>query len=58
MLMELIIIVFIKLMGAIISGHWACKIVVHSLGWQSGLGPGWQCEGMAHTLPSTVPVVH
>ena len=57
MLMEPIIIVCIKLMGAAISGHWDLRdtgtsrdydVLVRSL--------GWQCECTAHTLPSAVPV--
>ena len=67
MLLELIVIIFIKSLGAAISGHWVCKtrglretmtVLLWSLGWQSGLGPGWQCECMAHTLPGAVPVAH
>ena len=61
MLMEPIIIVFIKLMGAAMSGHWGLRetgtsrdydTLVRSLGWHSGSGPGWQCECTAHTLPA------
>ena len=57
MLMEPIIIVFIKLMGTAISGHWDLgdtgtsrdyDALVRSLGWQS--------ECTAHTLPGAVPV--
>ena len=45
MLMEPIILVFIKLMGAAISGHWDARdydTLARSLGWLSGSGPGWQ----------------
>ena len=47
--MEPIILVFIKLMGAAISGHWDLQdtgttqdydTLVRSLGWLSGSGPG------------------
>ena len=50
MLMEPIILVFIKLMGATISGHWDLRdtgttrdydTLARSLGWLSGSGPGW-----------------
>ena len=51
MLIEPIILVFLKLMGAAISGHWDLRdtgttrvydTLVRSLGWLSGSGPGWQ----------------
>ena len=51
MLMEPIILDFIKLMGAAISGHWDLRdtettrdndTLPRSLGWLSGSGPGWQ----------------
>ena len=51
MRMERIILVFIKLMGAAISGHWDLgdtgtsrdyDTLARSLGWLSGSGPEWQ----------------
>ena len=53
MLMEPIILVFIKLMGAAISGHWDLRdagtmrdydTLARSLRWLSGSGPGWQSQ--------------
>ena len=63
MLMEPIILVFIKLMGAAISGHWDLRATVttrhydtlaRSLGWQTGSGPGWQ----SHKNVTFSPVGH
>ena len=51
MLMEPNILVFIKHMGAAISGHWDLRDIgttrdyntlARSFGWLSGSGPGWQ----------------
>ena len=57
MLMEPIIIVFIKLMGAAISGHWDLGDTVTSRDYDVLLRSlGWQCECTAHTLPGAVPV--
>ena len=61
--MEPIILVFIKLMGAAISGHWDLgdtgttrdyDTLVRSLGWLSGSGPGWQ----SHKNVTFSPVGH
>ena len=63
MLMEPIILVFIKLMGAAISGHWDLRdtgttrdydTLARSLGWLSGSGPGWQ----SHKNVTFSPVGH
>ena len=67
MLMELIILVFIKLMGAAIGGHWDLRetgttrdydrdydTLARSLGWLSGSGPGWQ----SHKNVTFSPVGH
>ena len=63
MLMEPIILVFIKLMGAAISGHWDLQDTgttrdydthAQSLGWLSGSGPGWQ----SHKNVTFSPVGH
>ena len=62
-LMAPIILVFIKLMGAAISGHWDLRdtgttrdydTLARSLGWQSGSGPGWQ----SHKNVTFSPVGH
>ena len=53
MLMELIILVFIKLMGAAISGHWDLGDTGTLRGYDALVRSlGWQCECPAHTLPS------
>ena len=62
--MEPIILVFIKLMGAAICGHWDLRdtgtstrdydTLVRSLGWLSGAGPGWQ----SHKNVTFWPVGH
>ena len=61
--MEPIILVFIKLMGAAISGHWNLRYkgntrdydtLVRSPGWLSGSGPGWQ----SHKNVTFSPVGH
>ena len=63
MLMEPMILVFIKLMGAAISGHWDLRdtgttrdydTLARSLGWLSGSGPGWQ----SHKNVTFSPVGH
>ena len=56
MLMEPIILVFIKLMGAAISGHWDLRDpgTTWSLGWLSGSGPRWQ----SHKNVTFSPVGH
>ena len=63
MLMEPIILVFIKLMGATISGHWDLRdtgtsrdydTLARSLGWLSVSGPGWQ----SHKHVTFSPVGH
>ena len=65
MLMEPIIIVFVKLMGPAISGHWVLRdtgttrdydTLARSLGWLSGSGsgPGWQ----SHKNVTFSPVGH
>ena len=63
MLMEPIILVVIKLMGAAISGHWDLgdtgttrdyDTLARSLGWLSGSGPGWQ----SHKNVTFSPVGH
>ena len=55
MLMEPIILVFIKIMGAAISGHWDLRdtgttrdydTLARSLGWLSGSGPGWRSHNV------------
>ena len=66
MLMEPIILVFIKLMGAAISGHWNLRdtgttqdydTLAWSLGWLSGSGPG--CHGwQSHKNVTFSPVGH
>ena len=61
--MEPIILIFIKLMGAAISGHWDLRdtgttrdddTLARSLGWLSGSGPGWQ----SHKNLTFSPVGH
>ena len=63
MFMEPIILVFIKLMGAAISGHWDLRdtgttrdydALARSLGWLSGSGPGRQ----SHKNVTFSPVGH
>ena len=63
MLMEPIILVFLKLMGAAISGHWDLRgtgttrdydTLARSLGWLLGSGPGWQ----SHKNVTFSPVCH
>ena len=56
MLMELIIIVFIKLMDAAMSGHWNLGETGTTRDYDTVLSLGWQCECTAHTLPGAVPV--
>ena len=57
MLMEPIIIVFIKLMGAAISGHWDLRDTGTSRDYDALVRSlGWQCECTVHTLPGAVPV--
>ena len=57
MLMEPIIIVFIKLMGTAISGHWDLGDTGTSRDYDALVRSlGWQCECTAHTLPGAVPV--
>ena len=56
-LMEPIIIVFIKLMGAAISGYWDLRGTGTSRDYNTLVRfLGWQCECTAHTLPGAVPV--
>ena len=55
--MEPIIIVFIKLMGAAISGHWDLGDTGTSQDYDSLVQSlGWQRECTVHTLPGVVPV--
>ena len=57
--MELIIIIFIKPMGAAISGHWDLGDTGTSRDYDALVRSlGWQCEGTAHTMPSAVSVAH
>ena len=57
MLMEPIILVFIKLMGVAISGHWDLGYTGTSRDYDALVRSlGWQCECMAYTLPGAVPV--
>ena len=57
MLMEPIIIVFIKPMGAAISSHWELGDTGTSRDYDALVWSlGWQCECTAHTLPGAVPV--
>ena len=57
MLIELIIIVFIKLMGAAVSGHWDLGDTGTSRDYDALVRSlGWQCECTNQTLFGAVPV--
>ena len=57
MLMEPIIVIFIKLMGAAISGLWDLGVTGTTRHYDTLVRSlGWQCKCKAHTLPGAVPV--
>ena len=54
-----IFLVFIKVMGAAISGHWDLGDTGTSRDYDALVRSlGWQCQCTAHILPDAVPVAH